>query len=153
MAFRLTTGLRQAMLGVSTLKEAMNGGKMEIYTGSQPSSADAVETAGAVKLAVISSTCGTGVDDGLQFGTAASGVLPLTTPAWQGVILASGVAGWFRFYGPDGSGTGCHGTSSTAIRFDGAIGVAGADLNLSHTSLTQDSTLTITRFNVNQPAE
>jgi hypothetical protein len=141
------------MLGISTIKEAINGGWMEIYTGSQPASADAIETAGAVKLAIISSTCGTAIGDGLQFGTAASGVLPITTPTWQGVVLATGVAGWFRFYGSDGSVYGCHGSSGTAVRFDGAVGVAGADLNLSHTSLTKDTTLTITRFNVTQPAE
>lgn len=153
MALRISTALRNAMVGESTIKESLNGGWIEIYTGSQPSNADYIETAGATKLAIISSTCGAALGDGLQFGTASTGVLPITTPAWQGVVLASGVAGWFRFYGSDGSVYGCHGSNGTAIRMDGAVGVAGADLNLSHTSLTLGTTLTITKFNITQPAE
>lgn len=153
MALKLSTGLRTALLGgaagTAGLKTLLEGGVMDIYTGSQPTSADYVETPGAVKLARISSTSGSAATDGLRFGTAASGILPLTTPAWSGVVLAAGVAGWFRFYGT----TGTSGTSGTTWRLDGNCGVTGADLNLSHTSLTIASTVTITGFNVTQPAE
>jgi hypothetical protein len=156
MGFRLSTGLRNAMMGTSTIKEILNGGTIEIYTGYQPASADYAETSGSTKLAIISTTCGTAMADGLQFGTASSGVLPKSADEWQGRVIVDGVAGWFRFYGSDGTASspfGCHGTSGTAIRLDGAIGVSGADLNLSHTSLAQDSTLTIKTFNITQPAE
>ena len=152
MAIRLSTGLRNGMLGTQTFKELTTNGWLEIYTGSQPTSADFTETAGATKLAVISTTSGKLAADGLDWGTAASGVLPKSADTWNGVVLATGVAGWFRWYGSDGT-TGCHGTSGTAIRFDGNVGVSGADLNLSHTNLTINSTLTVTDFNVTQPAE
>ena len=149
MAFRLSTGLRNALMGAG-LKGLLNGGFMEIYSGYQPDSADMIETSGAVLLAVISSTSGTSATDGLQFGTAASGVLPIAaSPVWSGVVLVDGVAGWFRFHGSGGI---VHGSNGTAIRFDGAVGVSGADLNLSHTSLTQASTLTVTAFNITEPA-
>jgi hypothetical protein len=59
------------------------------------------------------------------------------------------VAGWFRFYGSGGTA----GSSNTAIRFDGAVGVSGSDLDLTHTSLTAGATITINAANVTQPAE
>jgi len=96
----------------------------------------------------ISSTSGVGVSDGLRFGTAANGVLPLTTPAWSGSVITDGVAGWFRFYGTGATS----GTSANEKRFDGAVGVSGSDLNLSHTSLVASTVLTITAFNVTEPA-
>ena len=155
MAVRLSTGLRTAMLsaggigtgGTGGLKTLLDGGVMDIFTGSQPASADYVET--GTKLVRISSASGTTNLDGLRFGTAVAGVLPRTTPIWSGVVSVAGVAGWFRFYGT----TGTSGTSATTWRFDGGVGVSGADLNLSHTDLVVDSVLTLSTFNITQPAE
>jgi hypothetical protein len=151
MAIRISTGARTALLGgtggTAGLKTLLEGGVIDIFTGSQPASADYTET--GTKLVRISSTCGTNETDGVRFGTAASGVLPLTTPAWQGTVTAAGVAGWFRFYGTGGTS----GTSATEKRFDGAVGVSGADLNLSYTSLVVGTVVTISTFNVTEPAE
>jgi hypothetical protein len=151
MALRLSTGLRSALLNNNGgFKELMNNGWLDIYTGSQPVSADAIET--GTKLVRVSSTSGQAASDGCQFGTASSGILPLTTPAWSGTCLVAGVAGWARYYGSSGTG-GATGTSSTALRFDMNVGVSGADLVLSHTNLALDSILTIKTFNITQPAE
>jgi len=155
MAIRLSTGLRNALLGgaggTGGLKTLLNGGVLDIFTGAQPASADYVET--GTKLARISSTSGSsygpGGLDGLQFGNSAAGVLARTSPAWQGAVTVAGVAGWFRYYGT----TGTSGTSATTWRFDGAVGVSGADLNLSHTNLVVDSVLDIKNFNITEPAE
>jgi hypothetical protein len=159
MALRLSTGIRTALLsaggigtgGTGGLKTLLDGGVLDIFTGSQPASADYIET--GTKLVRISSTSGTrvgpGEADGLRFGTAAAGVLGIGTPAWSGTVGVAGVAGWFRLYGT----TGTAGTSATTWRMDGAVGVSGADLNLSHTNLAASSVLTITSFNITQPAE
>lgn len=154
MALRISTGMREKMVSTLTVKELLDGGVMDIFTGSQPASADAVET--GTKLVRISSTSGSlpGAD-GLRFGTALAGVLPLTTPAWSGVVIAAGVAGWFRFYGTGATSgvMGSTGTNGTGIRMDGNVGVSGADLNLGHTDLELGATQTISSFNVTQPAE
>lgn len=68
MALRLSTGLRTAMLGTSGIKELLDGW-VDIYTGSQPLTADLTEP--GTKLATISSTSGTGAADGVKFGTMA----------------------------------------------------------------------------------
>lgn len=147
MALRLSSGLRSGLLNGTSFVTYMNGGVLDIYSGSQPASADYVET--GTKLVRISTSAGTATTSGLLFGTAASGVLPKSASDWKGVVEATGVAGWFRFYGTAGTS----GTSATEVRFDGAVGVSGADLNLSHTSLTLSSTVTVSTFNITQPAE
>jgi hypothetical protein len=147
MAIRISSGMRTALAGTAGIKDILEGGVMDIYTGSQPTSADYVET--GTKLVRLSSTSGSAVADGLKFGAAAAGVLGRTSPAWTGPVLVSGVAGWARFYGT----TGTSGTSSTTWRFDMSVGVAGADLNLSHTDLVLDSVLSISTFNITEPAE
>lgn len=149
MAIRLSTGLRNKLAGTDGqgFGEAMNNGVLDIFTGAQPVSANHVET--GTKLVRISSTSGTAAEDGLKFGTTGDGTLSIGVPAWTGVILVDGVAGWFRFYGSGG----VTGTSGTAIRFDGAVGVSGSDLDLKHTNLTKDATLTIKSATIVQPAE
>lgn len=154
MAYRISTGMRDALLGgtngTAGLKTLMNNGWLDIRTGSQPVSADAIET--GTFLVRISSTSGIEVADGCKFGTASVGILPLTVPKWQGEVKVSGVAGWWRFYGSSSTG-GLTGTSGTAIRMDGNCGGAGADLALSHTSLDAETTLTIKTAFITQPAE
>lgn len=147
MAIRRSTGLRTALANGYGVKDILDGGFLDIFTMSQPISADYVET--GTKLVRISSTSGIGATDGLRFGTSAAGVLPSTTPSWTGVVIAAGVAGWARFYGTAGTS----GTSGTTNRFDMSVGIAGADLNLSHTNLVVGSVLTINTFNINEPAE
>ncbi len=149
MAIRLSTGARNALVGTDGqgFGELFNNGVIDIYTGAQPVSADYVET--GTKLVRISSTSGTGVADGVKFGTTGSGVLTIGTPAWSGTCIVGGVAGWFRFYGSGGTA----GSSNTAIRFDGAVGVSGSDLDLTHTSLKAGAVITINAANVTQPAE
>lgn len=44
MAVRLSTYLRNYMLGIGSLKRVLQGGEIRIFTGSQPSSADNAET-------------------------------------------------------------------------------------------------------------
>lgn len=147
MALRLSTGLRNGMMGTATIKELLDNGTIDLYSGSQPASGDSVETGS--KLATISSTSGTGVADGVKFGTAAGAILGKSAVAWTGLCILAGVAGWFRFRGSGGTA----GTSTTEKRLDGSVGVSGADLNLTHTSLTLNATVTITDFDITQPAE
>jgi hypothetical protein len=151
MAVRLSDGMRNKMCagasGSGGIKAILEGGFLDIFTGAQPSSANAVET--GTKLVRISSTSGTGVSDGLRFGTSASGILPLTTPAWSGLVGVAGVAGWARFYGTGGTS----GSSTTESRMDMAVGISGSDLNLTHTNLAVGSTISITAANITQPAE
>jgi hypothetical protein len=138
--------MRTAMMNGTAFKTLMDGGVLDISSGSQPASADYVET--GTKLVRISTSAGTDATCGLVFGTAASGILPKSASDWKGVVSAAGVGGWFRFYGTGGTS----GTSASEIRLDGNIGVSGADLEM-RTTLDLNATVTIETFNVVQPAE
>lgn len=147
MALRLSTGMRTALAGTDgALKTLLAGGCLDIYSGGQPASSDYLET--GTKLVRITIGSGAVATSGLLFGTAATGILPKANDAWSGVVLASGVAGYFRLYGTAGTS----GSSSSEKRIDGNIGVSGSDLVLSNTSLTLGATLTVDSFNLTVPA-
>jgi hypothetical protein len=146
MALRLSTGVRTGLASTQGLKEILDGGILEIYTGGQPTSADYAET--GTKLVRITVGSGDVTTAGLTFGTAAAGVLPKSADVWSGLILAAGVGGWFRLYGTAGT----TGSSASEKRIDGNVGVSGSDLVLSNSSLTKDATVTIDSFSLTVPA-
>lgn len=77
--------------------------------------------------------------NGLNFGTSSLGVLS-KDGVWSGVASATGTGGWFRLIG---SVSDAGGSSNTAIRMDGTVGTAGADMILPTTSFTSGNTYTI----------
>jgi len=124
---------------------------IDIYSGSQPTSADDAET--GTKLCRITESSGAfvagAVDNGLNFGQVAAAVLGKEVgEVWSGVNLATGTAGWFRIYANDVT----TGASTTGIRIDGACATSGAQLNLTSTSLTVGVTTTIDQVNLSMPA-
>lgn len=151
MALRLSTGLRDKLLGAQSFKDIMAGGVIRVFPGVQPQSADEAE--GASHLAQI--TVGSGAftpgqaPGGLRFGAPELGAIAKDpTEIWSGAAVASGTAGWFRFYANDLT----TGQSDVAARFDGAISTSGAQLNMSSTALTSGATTTIDSFTVTMPA-
>jgi len=151
MALRLSTGLRNALLSSASFQDAMVNGVIDIYSGAQPTSADDTET--GTKL--LSVTVGSGAftpgtaTNGLNFADAAAGAIAkAAAEVWSGVAVATGVAGWFRFYANDKA----TGASTTGKRFDGSISTSGAQLNMSSTSITSGATTTIDSLVVTMPA-
>lgn len=152
MTLRLTTGLRNAMLDNASFKSIMGSGVLEIYSGSQPSSA--ANAASGSKLVTITqsgltfssaspSTC-------LNFASvAASGQINKSSgETWKGTASQAGTAAWFRFY----SNNHTTGASASAQRFDGACGVGTGELQMSSTSIASGATITIDTFQVALPA-
>lgn len=146
MALRLSTGTKTALAGTRGLKDIFNGGKINIYTGGQPTSADYAET--GTLLVTITVGSGAVATAGLTFGTAASGLLPKSADTWSGLIAVAGVAGYFRLYGTAGT----TGTSASERRLDGNVGVSGSDLVLSNTTLAAGATVTLDTFTLEVPA-
>lgn len=89
--------------------------------------------------------------NGLNFGTAAAGILPKhLTETWSGVAAATGTAGWFRFESPIAD-SGVLDSTESQVRLDGAISTSGSQLNMSSTSITSGATQTITAFPLTMP--
>lgn len=124
---------------------------IDIYSGSQPATADAAET--GTKLATITLGGGAFTADaaanGINFDVAASGVLSKdTAETWSGLGLAAGTAGWFRLY-DNGYATGA---STTEIRLDGSVATSGGQLGLSNTAITVGGTTTVDTATLTMPA-
>jgi len=145
MAIKASTGLRNAVLASNPLRTALAGGQIRMYAGPVPASAD--EAIGAATLLSTITVNSTGT--GINFDAAASGGVIQKAPGevWSGVNVAGGGATFYRHVLPADDGS----LSTTAPRLQGTIGVAGADLNLSSTTLTAGATQTIDYYSVALP--
>ena len=136
--------------------DLFRNGVMRIYPGTQPANADTAEgVSHLVEISLASGTFVPGADGdgtfGLNFGDDATlGVIGKDAlEVWSGQAEATNTAGWFRFY--DSNRT--LGLSTLAVRFDGAIATAGAQLNMSNTSITDQGTTTIDSVAVTLPTQ
>lgn len=146
MALVLSTGLRQGILHTGALNTLLDSGEIRIWSGSAPSGAD--DTATGTLLVTINTSTGSGFN--LKFlDTAVAGVLSKSLNTWDGVAVATGTAGYFRYCA---STSDANGTSTTEIRIQGAVSTSGAELNMSSTSITSAATTTIDTFDITMPA-
>lgn len=145
MALRLSTGLRQALLGTQDFQTEFNLSFINIYSGSQPSSAD--DAATGTLLATIYSN---GVSIGVTFDAPVAGAISkAAAETWSGTAGASGTAGWFRLY----EATDVPSSSSTVnSRIDGNIATSGANMNMSNTFIASGAVQTVSTFTITLPA-
>jgi hypothetical protein len=147
MTIRLSTMARNKLLdGGATggIKPAFALGFMNIYTGSQPSSADTGAT--GTLLGTVSVNGG---GTGITFDAAAAGVMSkASAETWRFTGLAAGVAGWFRLYEATDTPSA---TQATKARVDGAIGSSGADLNLTNLTIGVGQVNTCDAFTITMP--
>ena len=125
--------IRNAMLDLITTR-AGNGALLRIYdsTGTgRPATGGAVTT--QVLLAEL--TCGTPFA-----GSAASGVLTLSSITQDSSANASGTATWFRIVKSDG----------TSFVLDGNVGSSGSDLNLTTTTIVSGQPVSVTSFTITE---
>lgn len=137
MATRIPTNSRNAAADavVDRLDAGAGAGKVRIYTGSQPASANDAATGTLL------------VDIPLNdpaFGAAATGVATMDdTPTPSANAGATGTAGWFRALDSD---------DNTVI--DGSVTATGGggDMELNTTSLVSGVAVSITAWTVTMPA-
>lgn len=142
---KLSTGLRDYMLGTDDFAAGLNGGVVRYYSGIVPVTADAA-LAGNTLLNIISNNA-TGA--GINFATLPIGgvVSKNSAEIWRGQNVANGDATFFRFSGLTDAGL----LSTTERRLQGTIGTVGADLNLSSVTMVSGNFRTIDSFNVALP--
>ena len=145
MGMKISTGLAKAMLDTGSFKASLNGMKLKIYSGTEPASADA-SIGSAVLLCTISDAGGAGA---LSFEAAAVGNVleKLSSQTWSGTNAASGTASFCRLVLASDTGA----TSSSEVRVQGDVGVAGKFLNLSSTTLTAAAVQVVDYLSVTMP--
>lgn len=142
---KFSTGLRNGMLSGLSLKAALDGGSLLLFSGPVPATADAAET-GTVLMSL---TVGGDGTTGLTFGTAEGGVISKSeAEVWAtSAVDTSGTISYFRFVSPTDSG----GDSTTDARIQGTAGIVGTDLVLTSTEVTAGQPWTLNYFNVALP--
>jgi len=145
MSLKLSTGLKNAWLAGGHLEQLLEGGAIEVYSGTRPASPDNGVT--GTLLGRITQNGDEFVPGqilsagGLQLVLLQSSTRLVREGVWTFKGVANGTATWFRWVGrmPDGGGT-----STTAIRMDGDIGVLPPyDLILAITNITNTSEFNI----------
>ena len=151
MTVRLSTQLRTNLAGTTGFAATFANGVIDIYSGTQPASADAAITGtllGRVTLNSGAFTAGTATN-GLTFAAASGGAVS-KSGVWSFVGVAAGTAGWFRL---KGNALDNDALSTTLPRLDGSIAVSGADMNLSNIVIAIGAPNTIDSFVYTQPAQ
>ena len=150
MTVRLSTKVRDNLAGTTGFAATFANGVIDVYSGTQPATADAVPTGtllGRVTLNSGAFVAGTATN-GLTFAAAANGAVS-KSGVWSFNGVAAGTAGWFRL---KGNALDNDGVSTTLPRVDGSIAVSGADMNLSNITIAIGAPNTIDSFTWTQPA-
>lgn len=141
MAAQKSTGLATYIAVTGSIKAALNGSKIYIYSGTVPATVDEA-LSGPVLLTTID-VSGTGVTFSSTVGT--GGVLVKTTSeTWTSTVAATGTASFFRMAAADPSTL-----STTAVRLQGTVGTSVLnDLVLTSASLTAGNTQNVDQFQI-----
>lgn len=144
---RLSSGLRRAIISTTGLGSMLNGGRIDIYSGPQPESADLGAPSPPIAVvtqdgSMASETMGLLLAQGDVAGTLVHNGL------WIMTGLAAGTASWWRFSGaPYDDGTA---TSTFYPRLDGAIGEGFEADGLP--AITPEAAVEVLRFLITLPA-
>ena len=143
MALTLSTGLATALAGTSSLKGALDGCAIQLYSGAVPTSAD--DGLGAAVMLCSVLLDGT---DPLVFSHADTTVGKPTGDVWGGINAASGAASFFRLAHAADTGS----ASTSDVRVQGTVGLTKAsDMVLQNTAFTSGLSFQLNNFVLNVP--
>ena len=149
MSIQLSTGAWAAWLCTNSLQDIFANAVIDIFSGSQPSNPDAVETGDKIAtLSVGGLTFTPGVStNGLNFADTTDATLSKEAAEdWEGDYILAGRMGWFRLYANDKT----TGASTTAIRIDGNVGTSSrSDAEVVTTTATIGGSAKMTSFKLN----
>jgi hypothetical protein len=149
---RFSSGLRNYIANTGSLKAAFANGVLDLYSGSQPSSANNAITGtllarvtkdgGAFTAGV--STNGLNLDTPVVDGTNVT-ISKVAADNWKSTAVAAGTIGWGRF---KANATDNEGASTTLVRLDFSVGVVGADMNIPSVDIIIGTPITVSSFGI-----
>lgn len=142
----ISTGLRNSILTKLALEfEGANTAEIELYAGSVISTADD-DISGNTLLGTISTN---GDGTALTLGSPVSGVIGKTsTETWSVTPIADGTASFYRLIISTDTG----GLSTTAIRVQGTVSTANADMLVDSTAFVTGISRTVSAFSIGMPS-
>ena len=131
---KISTALANHLAASGSIKDALDGFVIRVYSGAEPATANAAIAASPTNVLL----CTLSVDDsgtGVTFdGTPVNGILSKdSTETWIGDIIANGTASFFRIVAVDDTGA----ESALLIRVQGSVGTVGADFLVRSTNFVQ----------------
>ena len=141
----ISTGLRNSILTKLALEfESGVTAEIEIFAGAVPATADAAVT-GHTLLGTVQNTGATA----LTFGAPSSGVLSKSTDeSWTVTPIDTGAASFYRLVIAADDKT----LSTTAIRIQGTVDTANADMLVDSTTFTTGVVRTVSSFSIGMPS-
>lgn len=134
MSIKTSTGLRTHLMVTGSLKEALDGGFIKFYNGTEPTTANAAVT-GSLLWTVSVDGDGTGLT--FEAATVDAAAVKETTETWCGATTA-GTPTYWRFVEAADTGV----LSTTEKRIQGSCGnTAGVDIFLTNPVLVTDTDL------------
>ena len=144
MTYKVSTGLRNQMLVTGSLRAALLNGKIRIFSGSEPASADAAEM-GTLLCVIGKDGAGAGFS---MDTTAVDGIVyKVVSDVLKGTNLATGTAGYYRHVGSADTGA----SSTTEPRVQGRVSTSGAEMNLGSTALVSGIEQPLNEYSLNLP--
>lgn len=150
MSWKLSTGLRNHLMAVGSLRNAMHGNLvLKIFGGTVPASAN--DSIGGATLLRTITVAGDGSTPLGWEAVPADGVLQKAlAETWQGVSSAGGIATFCRFETLGDAGA----SSTSLVRMQGVVAQVGGDLNLTAgVTLVSDVPTTIAAAAITLPAQ
>lgn len=134
MAVRLSTGLKNFALdsGLGTAFDTT--GRINVYTGSQPATADTAASGTLLGTLAMSSD---------SFAAASSGAIAINSVTSDTSADASGTAGYVRFYRTGDTAPGSAGNGTTDRRLDLLI---ATDISIDNASIVAGGTIALSGY-------
>lgn len=134
MAVRLSTGLKNFALD-SGLATAFDGGtgRINVYTGTQPATADTAASGTLLATLTINTD---------SFAAASSGAIVMNS-ATSGTAVATGTAGYVRFYRTGDTAPASAGNGTTDRRLDLLI---ATDISIDNASVVTGGTVALSGY-------
>lgn len=146
MTIKVSTGLANAVLDTESVKTALANGKIYIYAGPVPATADEALAGETLLVTITDDATAGGLD---MEATAVNGVLSkAAAQTWRGIVAASGTAAYYRFV-EDGADPSI--LSTTQKRVQGTVGLAGTDIVLGDINLVAAASQAIDFYNLAIP--
>lgn len=143
MTAKKSTGLAAYLAVTGSIKDALDGCFIYVYSGTEPATADAALSGNTLLFTV--SVGGDG-STGLTFdGTPVNGVLVKTAAEdWKGTVVANGTASFFRM-----AATAPTGASTSDVRLQGDVGTTMLNaLTMTSTTCTTGDEKPIDQFQI-----
>lgn len=145
MTLKASTGLRNKLLDTGSLSTILDLGTLKMYAGTVPATADDALGSATLLTTITNASGATGLT---MDAAAVAGVLgKASAEVWSGVNVASGTATFYRHVAVGDTGV----SSTTQARVQGSIAIAGADMNLTSTTLANGATQTVDFYTLNLP--